>query len=168
MVESVVSQGLLEPKKSLGSDNLIFGNLISWGAQTAIGRCGSPCAPIIHSFIFFSEIYNDRRNTTIKEYIKDRTQQLNDGCTRSDIHGCYRSSFNCCFRELQSLNLPAALDALDKPIGLPPSLLKKAEEVRSENGPERVEKSLEDIEILARRAMSILTEVCARHHWSPS
>jgi programmed cell death 6-interacting protein len=52
------------------------------------------------------------------------------------------------------------LDALDKPVGLPPSLLKKAEEVRSENGPERVEKSLEDVEILARRAMSILTEVC--------
>lgn len=124
MVESVVPQGLLEPKKTLGSDNLIFGNLISWGAQTAI------------------EIYNDRRNTTIKEYIKDRAQQLNDGYTW----------------ELQSLNLPAALDALDKPIGLPPSLLKKAEEVRSENGPERVEKSLEDVEILARRAMSILTE----------
>ncbi|KAH9058360.1 pH-response regulator [Lactarius vividus] len=124
MVESVVPPGLLEPKKILGSDNLIFGNLISWGAQTAI------------------EIYNDRRNTAIKEYIKDRAQQLNDGYTR----------------ELQSQNLPAALDALDKPIGLPPSLLKKAEEVRSENGPERVEKSLEDIEILAQRAMGVLTE----------
>ncbi|KAH8994859.1 pH-response regulator [Lactarius akahatsu] len=124
MVESVVPPGLLEPKKILGSVNLIFGNLISWGAQTAI------------------EIYNDRRNTAIKEYIKDRAQQLNDGYTR----------------ELQSQNLPAALDALDKPIGLPPSLLKKAEEVRSENGPERVEKSLEDIEILAQRAMGVLTE----------
>jgi hypothetical protein len=74
-----------------------------------------------------------------------------------------RGSFNC-FRELQSHNLPAALDALDKPIGLPPSLLKKAEEVRSENGPERVEKSLEDIEVLAQRAMAILTEVRAQHH----
>ncbi|KAI9461717.1 pH-response regulator [Lactarius psammicola] len=124
MVESIVPPGLLEPKRILGSDNLIFGNLISWGAQTAI------------------EIYNDRRNTTIKEYIKDRAQQLNDDYTR----------------ELQSQNLPAALDALDKPIGLPPSLLKKAEEIRSENGPERVEKSLEDIETLARRAMAILTE----------
>lgn len=79
----------------------------------------------------------------------------------------YRGSSNC-FRELQSVNLPAALDALDKPIGLPPSLLKKAEEVRSENGPERVEKSLEDVETLARRAMSILTEVCAGHLWGSS
>jgi programmed cell death 6-interacting protein len=62
---------------------------------------------------------------------------------------------------LQLLNLPTALDALDKPIGLPPSLLKKAEEIRLENGPERVEKSLEDVQMLARRAMAILTEVGA-------
>ncbi len=40
MVESVVPPGLLDPKKVLGSDALIFGNLLSWGAQTAIGRCG--------------------------------------------------------------------------------------------------------------------------------
>ena len=58
-------------------------------------------------------------------------------------------------------NLPAALDALDKPIGLPPSLLKKAEEIRLENGSERVEKSLEDVQMLANRAMAILTEVRA-------
>jgi programmed cell death 6-interacting protein len=62
---------------------------------------------------------------------------------------------------LQSHNLPAALDALDKPIGLPPSLLKKSEEIRLENGPERVEKSLEDVQMLARRAMAILGEVRA-------
>lgn len=69
--------------------------------------------------------------------------------------------FNCS-RELQNLKLPAALDALDKPIGLPPSLLKKAEEVRLENGPERAEKLLEDVQALSRRAQAILTEVGAR------
>jgi programmed cell death 6-interacting protein len=63
---------------------------------------------------------------------------------------------------LQTLKLPAALDALDKPIGLPPSLLKKAEEVRLENGPERAEKLLEDVQTLARRAQAILTEVRAQ------
>jgi programmed cell death 6-interacting protein len=69
-------------------------------------------------------------------------------------------SFDGC-RELQALKLPAALDALDKPIGLPPSLLMKAEEVRLENGPERAEKLLEDVQTLARRAQAILTEVGA-------
>jgi len=75
----------------------------------------------------------------------------------------HRSPYNC-FREFQSHNLPAALDALDKPIGLPPSLLKKAEEVRLDNGPERVEKSLEDVQMLARRATAILTEVQPQFH----
>jgi len=54
------------------------------------------------------------------------------------------------------------LDALDKPIGLPPSLLNKAEEVRLENGPERAEKLLEDVQTLAQRAQAILTEVRAQ------
>jgi len=124
MTSSIVPPGLLEPRKILGNSKLIFGELINLGAQTAI------------------EIYNDRRNTAIKEYIKDRARQSNDAYAH----------------ELQSHNLPAALDALDKPIGLPPSLLKKAEEVRLDNGPERVEKSSEDVQMLARRAMAILTE----------
>ncbi|KAN0120828.1 BRO1-like domain containing protein [Russula decolorans] len=124
MVSSIVSPGLLEPRKTLGNNNLIFGELIGLGAQTAI------------------EIYNDRRTTAIKEYIKDRAQQLNDVYTQ----------------QLQVLKLPASLDALDKPIGLPPSLLNKAEEVRLENGPERAEKLLEDVQTLARRAQAILTE----------
>lgn len=69
---------------------------------------------------------------------------------------------------MQFHNLPAVLDALDKPIGLPPSLLKKAEEIRLENGPERVEKLLEDVQMLARRAMAILTEVRARRRLDSS
>jgi programmed cell death 6-interacting protein len=67
-------------------------------------------------------------------------------------------------RQLQALKLPASLDALDKPIGLPPSLLNKAEEVRLENGPERAEKLLEDVQTLARRAQTILSEVRAQLH----
>ncbi|KAI9512028.1 pH-response regulator [Russula earlei] len=124
MVSSIIPPEVLEPGKILGNSNLIFGELISLGAQTAI------------------EIYDDRRNTAIKEYVKGKAQQLDDVYAQ----------------ELQSQNLPAALDALDKPIGLPPSLLKKAEEVRLENGPKRVEKSLEDVQMLAGRAMAILTE----------
>lgn len=78
-----------------------------------------------------------------------------------DIVGANWGSFNRS-RELQILKLPAALDALDKPIGLPPSLLKKAEEVRLENGPERAEKLLEDVQTLGRSAQAILTEVGAQ------
>ena len=60
---------------------------------------------------------------------------------------------------LESLNLPAALEALDRPIGLPPSLLRKAEEVRLERGPERIEASIRDVQTLANHDSGLLDEV---------
>ena len=80
MVASVVPQELTEPKKVLGNDNLIFGELVSWGAQTAIGPAGILLSPPFINRV--PEIYIDRRNTTIKEHIKDRSQKLNDMCTQ--------------------------------------------------------------------------------------
>lgn len=62
-------------------------------------------------------------------------------------------------RTLRSLNLPGALEALEKPIGLPPSLLKKAEEVRLESGPEKIESSIEAVQRLAQQDLNILNEV---------
>lgn len=60
---------------------------------------------------------------------------------------------------LRALNLPASLEALERPIGLPPSLLQKAEEVRLEQGPEKIEAYFDDVQRLARRAMEVLDEV---------
>jgi len=39
MVSGLMPPGLLEPRKILGNSNLIFGELINLGAQTAIGCC---------------------------------------------------------------------------------------------------------------------------------
>ena len=60
---------------------------------------------------------------------------------------------------MERFNLPAALDALDRPIGIPPSLVKKAEEVRLESGPERVETSIRDVQTLAKNDAALLDEV---------
>ena len=60
---------------------------------------------------------------------------------------------------MRSLNLPAALEAMEKPVGLPPSLLKKAEEVRSEDGPNRVQLSIDNVRKLAEINMELLNEV---------
>ena len=68
-------------------------------------------------------------------------------------------------RTLRSLNLPASLDALERPIGLPPSLLKKAEEVRLEEGPNRIEESIENVEKLAEYNAKLLDEVCPVLHF---
>ncbi|KAI0783675.1 pH-response regulator [Abortiporus biennis] len=125
LVKPMVPTALLEPKTAIGGDAVIFGELLAWGARTAI------------------DIYTDRRQNWINNEVSDLAQGLDDIASES----------------LRALNLPAALEALEKPIGLPPSLLKKAEEVRSEQGPSRIESSIEDVQRLAQRNLSILEEV---------
>lgn len=48
------------------------------------------------------------------------------------------------FSLLQSLNLPGSLQALEKPLGLPPTLVSHAEEIRQQDGLNRLRRSLED------------------------
>ncbi|KAF9820903.1 hypothetical protein IEO21_01130 [Rhodonia placenta] len=86
------------------------------------------------------DIYNDRRQNFIKDEVTERAQHLNDAA-----HGL-----------LQSLHLPASLEALERPIGLPPSLLRKAEEVRREDGPSRIEISIDNVRKLARSDSELL------------
>ncbi|KAH7884708.1 BRO1-like domain-containing protein [Phlebopus sp. FC_14] len=87
-------------------------------------------------------IYNDSRQILVGERITDAAQELDDEADRI----------------LRSLNLPSSLEALERPIGLPPSLVKKAEEVRLEQGPQVIETYLDDIELLARRTLAVLDE----------
>ncbi|KAI0313744.1 BRO1-domain-containing protein [Amylostereum chailletii] len=124
MVRQVVPPTLQDPKAAVGDQPVLFSELLSWGARTAI------------------EIYNDRRQTFVKEEIEDLARELDDKRLRT----------------LRDLSLPGVVEALDKPIGLPPSLLRKAEEVRTDSGPQRVEKSIEDVQMLARRAAQILDD----------
>lgn len=63
------------------------------------------------------------------------------------------------YRGLRKLNLPSSLEALERPVGLPPSLLGKAEEVRLENGPTKIEVSIEDVQRLAQHDLAILDDV---------
>ncbi len=46
---------------------------------------------------------------------------------------------------LQSLNLPASLQALEKPLGLPPSLTTHAEEIRQQDGLHKLQRSIHEI-----------------------
>ncbi|KAG6814606.1 hypothetical protein H0H92_000135 [Tricholoma furcatifolium] len=87
-------------------------------------------------------IYNDRRRNLIKDKILDVSSKLQDAADET----------------LRTLHLPSALEALERPIGLPPSLLRKAEEVRQEDGPTKIEVSLEDVQRLAQQDQAILDE----------
>ncbi|EEP80764.1 pH-response regulator protein palA/RIM20 [Uncinocarpus reesii 1704] len=59
---------------------------------------------------------------------------------------------------LQSLNLPGSLQALEKPLGLPPSLVSHAEEIRQQDGLNRLHRSLEDTSKLKANDRAIYTE----------
>lgn len=67
-------------------------------------------------------------------------------------------------RCLRELNLPSSLDALERPVGLPPSLLRKAEEVRIGGGVAKIETWIESVQMLAQHVIAILDEV--RRHGS--
>ncbi|EJD06562.1 BRO1-domain-containing protein [Fomitiporia mediterranea MF3/22] len=124
MVQSAVPPGLQDPKSALGNEDVIFGELVGWGAKVAV------------------EIYRDRVQNWLQEEVFNRVMELDDFADHM----------------LQELSLPASLEALDKPVGLPPSLLRKAEEVRLEDGPARIDGSIENAEHLSERCREILDE----------
>jgi programmed cell death 6-interacting protein len=59
---------------------------------------------------------------------------------------------------LQSLNLPGSLQALEKPLGLPPSLTSKAEELRQQDALYRIKRSLEDTTKIKTNDLAIYQE----------
>ncbi|KIY65859.1 BRO1-domain-containing protein [Cylindrobasidium torrendii FP15055 ss-10] len=87
-------------------------------------------------------IYNDRKQNLVKEEIIDVDKSLRS----------HADSF------LRQHNLPASLEALERPVGLPPSLLKKAGEVRRENGPVKIDAWFEDLRKQAAHVNNILDE----------
>lgn len=87
-------------------------------------------------------IYNDNKGNLLQEKIVEPAQNFNDEADKI----------------LQSLNLPSSLEALERPVGLPPSLLRKAEEIRSEQGPTKIDVYLDDVQRLSRHVLGILDE----------
>ncbi|CAE6429866.1 unnamed protein product [Rhizoctonia solani] len=88
------------------------------------------------------EVYVDRRDNWIKEEIEETVKQMNMGITRL----------------LQKLNLPGSLDALDRPAGLPPSLLRRSDEIRSMGGTDALQALINEVQTLGRSAGGILDE----------
>lgn len=96
---------------------------------------GQPFGPplfaklVPYSVHIAASIYSDRRdrliNNTIIAEMEAMTARLHD--------------------LLQSLNLPGSLQAIEKPLGLPPSLVSKAEELRQQDGLYRLKRTMEDI-----------------------
>ncbi|KAH8826651.1 pH-response regulator [Flagelloscypha sp. PMI_526] len=96
-------------------------------------------------------IYNDRKAKLVDENIVNVIQK---------IKGNARD-------ELRTRHLPASLEALQKPVGIPQSLLNRAEDLKREDGVQKIETMFNDIDILRdqvrellEQAMTILDEEC--------
>ncbi|KAL2833304.1 BRO1-like domain-containing protein [Aspergillus cavernicola] len=89
-----------------------------------------------------ASIYSDRRDRLVNEQIIGELETMTDKLR--DL--------------LSSLNLPGSLQALEKPLGLPPTLVSHAEEMRQQDGLYRLRKSLEDIATVKSNDRAAYTE----------
>ncbi|KAF8312441.1 BRO1-domain-containing protein [Clavulina sp. PMI_390] len=78
------------------------------------------------------EIFNNRKEDWINDELVETQRELDHAATSS----------------LGAMHLPASLDALSQPVGLPPSLLAHAEHIRREDGPNRLRQMFKDIKLL--------------------
>lgn len=89
-----------------------------------------------------ASIYVDRRdrliNNTIISELETLTQRIHE--------------------TLASMNLPGSLQALEKPLGLPPALASHAEEIRQSNGIQRLQSTISDTEKLKANNRNLYQE----------
>jgi programmed cell death 6-interacting protein len=118
-------------------------------STSMLGEHGELGQPLFSKLVPYSvhvaaSIYVDRRdrlvNTQIIEELENLTSQIHD--------------------ILRSLNLPGSLQALEKPLGLPPGLVAHAEEVRQQDGLNRLLRSMEDTKKLKQSDQAIYHEGC--------
>ncbi|KAM0193014.1 hypothetical protein ACHAPI_007963 [Fusarium lateritium] len=89
-----------------------------------------------------TSIYEERRDRMVSQNIIQELESLTE-----KLHEL-----------LASLGLPGSLQALEKPLGLPPSLVQHAEEIRQADAISRVQKSFADIDKLRLGDMAIFEE----------
>ena len=89
-----------------------------------------------------ASMYADRRDRLVNNTIIDELEGLT-----ARLHDL-----------LQSLNLPGSLQALEKPLGLPPTLVSHAEEIRQQDGINRLQRSMTETEKLKTSDKTVYEE----------
>ncbi|KAJ5570429.1 uncharacterized protein N7459_009859 [Penicillium hispanicum] len=89
-----------------------------------------------------ASIYSDRRDRLVNETLIAELESMTDKLR--DL--------------LTSLNLPGSLQALEKPLGLPPTLVSHAEEMRQQDGLNRLRRSVEDTAKVKANDRSVYNE----------
>ncbi|KAI9376531.1 BRO1-like domain-containing protein [Aspergillus egyptiacus] len=116
-------------------------------AISMLGEKGPLGQPLFSKLVPYAvhiaaSIYSDRRDRLVNEQIIGQLETMTDKLR--DL--------------LSSLNLPGSLQALEKPLGLPPSLVSHAEEMRQQDGLNRLRKSLQDVAKVKSNDRAFYTE----------
>ena len=115
--------------------------------SSTLGEKGALGQPLFARLVPYAvhvaaSIYEERKNRLVNSSIIDEIEALTDKLR--DL--------------LQSMNLPGSLQALEKPLGLPPSLTSHAEEIRQQDGLHRLRRSLFETSKLKANDVSVYQE----------
>jgi len=116
-------------------------------SNSMLGDNGELGRPLFAKLVPYSvhvaaSIYADRRDRLVNHTIIDELEDLT-----AKIHDV-----------LKSLNLPGSLQALEKPLGLPPALVSHAEEIRQQDGINRLRRSIDETEKVKQSDRNIYEE----------
>ncbi|KAF4885354.1 pH-response regulator protein palA/prr-1 [Colletotrichum fructicola] len=85
-------------------------------------------------------------------------EQLRDRIVNENIIGQMETQTEKLHQILSSINLPGSLQALEKPLGLPHSLVHHAEEIRQADAIGRIQRAFSDIDKLRNADISVFNE----------
>ncbi|KAF8753374.1 BRO1 protein [Rhizoctonia solani] len=141
--QNVPPESTIEPITGVNMVNSVIDNKLK-DPSLVIGNTDNALFTglVSHGVRMAIEVYIDRRDNWIKEEVEGIVKQMDADVTRL----------------LQRLNLPGSLDALDKPAGLPSSLLRRSEEIRSMGGTDALQALVDEVQTLGRSASGILEE----------
>ncbi|KAF1986616.1 BRO1-domain-containing protein [Aulographum hederae CBS 113979] len=116
-------------------------------SNAMLGENGELGRPLFSKLVPYSvhvaaSIYADRRDRLVNQSIIDELEAMT-----GKIHDI-----------LTSLNLPGSLQALEKPLGLPPGIMSHAEEIRQQDGINKLYRSIEETQKLKRSDRTIYEE----------
>ncbi|KAG0100609.1 pH-response regulator protein palA/rim20 [Podila epicladia] len=90
-----------------------------------------------------ASVYTERKERIVKE----------------DIGGKFDELTGVCYSQMQALNLPGSLQALEQPVGLPPAFLQHIDDITSAGGVRALHEMLETVRTLSRQNGAILDEI---------
>ncbi|CAD6571544.1 MAG: pH-response regulator protein palA/rim20 [Alectoria sarmentosa] len=128
MATARVPQEVSDPSSTLGEEGIYGQPLFAKLVPYAVHIAAS--------------IYEERKNRLVTVSIVDELEGLTNQL--KDL--------------MQSLNLPGSLQALEKPLGLPPSLTTHAEEIRQQDGLHRLRRSMHETSKLKTNDTTIYQE----------